>query len=176
MIDDKKTEQPEDTSSATTEEATLPGAGKDPAEVVDSPSRTPDDGAPQAQGTEDATPEGDAESSQEEPASEADTFPRSVVEKLRVESAGYRTRVRDLEQQLHRMQVEGTGALADASDLPFDPSHLESPEALQAAIDALIEAKPHLKARRFAPDAAAQGPKTPASAPVDLLGALRNAL
>ncbi|KXO99671.1 hypothetical protein AXK58_00105 [Tsukamurella tyrosinosolvens] len=99
-----------------------------------------------------------------------------MVEKLRTESAGYRTRVRELEQQLHRMQVEGTGALADPSDLPFDPAHLESPEALQAAIDALLEAKPHLKARRFEAGAAAQGPKSGTEAPVDLLAALRSQL
>ncbi|QGP90316.1 hypothetical protein GKZ92_06300 [Gordonia sp. 135] len=109
-----------------------------------------------------------------EPTEDADTFPRAYVEDLRRESAGYRTQVRDLQEQLHRVRVEQAGALADPADLPFDPAHLESPEALQAAIDTLLEAKPHLKARRFAPDAAAQGPKGTAPGAVDLLGILRS--
>ena len=117
-----------------------------------------------------------AEGNPESGTIEGDTFPRSVVERLRTEAAGYRTRVRELEQQLHQMQVEGTGALADPSDLPFDPAHLESPEALQAAIDALLAAKPHLKARRFEAGGAAQGPKSGTEAPVDLLAALRSQL
>ena len=41
------------------------------------------------------------------------------------------------------------------------------------AIAALVEAKPHLKARSFAPGGAAQGAKNATSGGVDLLGMLR---
>ena len=106
---------------------------------------------------------------------EGDTFPRAYVEELRKESAGYRTQVRELQERLHRMSVEQTGSLADPADLPFDAAHLESPEALAAAIEELLAAKPHLKARRFAPDAAAQGAKSGTSGSVDLAGLMRAA-
>lgn len=180
MIDDKN---PEDVQETDTPEADIRPADVSAADTSSAPANSPipdreTEGADQADvPAEGPDPESDpAGGNQESLNTEGDTFPRSVVEKLRTEAAGYRTRVRELEQQLHRMQVEGTGALADASDLPFDPAHLESPEALQAAIDALIEAKPHLKARRFDPAAAAQGPKAGAAAPVDLLAALRSQL
>lgn len=88
-----------------------------------------------------------------------DTFDRAYVEDLRKESAGYRTQLRAAQEQLHRALVEQTGLLADPADLPFDVEHLADPEALTAAIAALIEAKPHLKARRFDAGAAAQGPR-----------------
>ena len=48
-----------------------------------------------------------------------------------------------------------------------------SVDELQAAIAALVEAKPHLKARSFAPGGAAQGAKNATSGGVDLLGMLR---
>src|SRR5699024_2176929 len=80
-----------------------------------------------------------------------DTFPREYVEKLRDENAKYRQRAQqsdDLANRLHTALVEATGSLQDASDLPFDESHLDDPEALQQAIDELLAAKPHLAARR----------------------------
>ncbi|WP_338892553.1 hypothetical protein [Rhodococcus sovatensis] len=107
-----------------------------------------------------------------DPAPDGDTFPRSYVEELRGESAGYRTQLRTVQEQLHRVLVEKNGGLADASDLPFDPAHLDDPEALQAAIAAVVEAKPHLKARKFAGDVG-QGGRTSAPAEVNLLGMLQ---
>ena len=50
-----------------------------------------------------------------------DMFPRDVVEKLRRENAAARTKAKDrdaLAQRLHRVLVEQTGRLADATDLP----------------------------------------------------------
>ena len=87
------------------------------------------------------------------PAEQADpdTFPRSYVEELRKESARYRERAKaadDLAQRLHTALVAATGRLADPTDLPFDEAHLEDAEALSAAIDALVAAKPHLADRR----------------------------
>lgn len=88
----------------------------------------------------------------EEPTDEEqDTFPREYVEKLRDENAKYRQRAQradDLAHRLHNALTEATGRLADASDLPFDESHLDDPEALQRAIQELLEKKPHLGSRK----------------------------
>ena len=168
--DDKTTEQ----NAEQTEDQAPAEQGEQSQEA---PAATPGDDLPASgdSGTDDAdsAPGDDEQEAPETPAEDADTFPRAYVEELRKESAGYRTRVKDLETKLHRLQVEQTGALADPADLEFDAAHLESPEALQAAIEELLAAKPHLKARRFAPDAAAQGAKASASSGVDLLGILR---
>ena len=163
--DDKTTDQTEDQAPAEQGE-----------QSQEAPAATPGDDLPASgdSGTDDAdSAPGDDAPEAPEPAEDADTFPRAYVEELRQEAAGYRTQVRDLQTKLHRLQVEQTGALADPADLEFDAAHLENPEALQAAIDALLAAKPHLKARRFAPDAAAQKAKAEASSGVDLLGILR---
>ena len=164
--DDKTTEQTTETGPEASE--TTDAAPTENAETG-SESTESEDGSPQG-GPENA---GEGNSEPDNSGAEGDTFPRAYVEDLRKESAGYRTQVRELQERLHRMSVEQTGSLADPADLPFDPAHLDSPEALQAAIAALLEAKPHLKARRFAPDAAAQGAKGQASGGVDLLGMLR---
>lgn len=82
---------------------------------------------------------------------DAETFPRSYVEKLRKEAAGHRDRAKradDLAARLHTALVEGTGRLADARDLPFDESHLDDPVALSEAIDAVLADKPHLATRK----------------------------
>lgn len=84
-----------------------------------------------------------------------ETFPRTYVEQLRKENAGYRERAGQadqLAQRLHSALVGATGRLADPTDLPFDAGHLDDPEALTAAIDALVERKPHLKSRRVVGD------------------------
>ncbi|MGP5257798.1 hypothetical protein [Glutamicibacter ardleyensis] len=86
-----------------------------------------------------------------ETAEDAETFPRSYVEKLRKEAAGHRDRAKradDLAARLHTALVEGTGRLADARDLPFDESHLDDPVALSEAIDAVLADKPHLATRK----------------------------
>ena len=88
----------------------------------------------------------------EEPTDEEqDTFPREYVEKLRDENAKYRQRAQkadDLAHRLHNALTEATGRLQDASDLPYDESHLDDPEALQRAIQELLEKKPHLGSRK----------------------------
>jgi hypothetical protein len=97
----------------------------------------------------------------------ADTFPRKYVEDLRTESAKHRTEAKEarealepLQQRLLSMLVEKTGRLADPTDLAFDAALLD--EGLEAAIDALLETKPHLASRRVVGDIG-QG----AGAPVD---------
>ena len=118
------------------------------------------------------TPETGAEST--EGGEQAKTFDAEYVGKLRDEAAGHRSKLRDREQAMHRMLVEQTGRLADPADLAFDAAHLDDPEALGAAIDALLEAKPHLRARQFG--GVEQGPTGKQTAEVDLLGTLRGML
>lgn len=141
--------------------------------------KVPDTGeqeAPADDGTPAEAPKIPADDGEQDPAEDADTFDRPYVENLRAEAASARVRVKDLEAKLHRLMVEQTGALADPADLEFDAAHLDDPEALQAAIDALLAARPHLKARRFEPGAAAQGPRSTASGSVDLAGLMRSAV
>lgn len=110
----------------------------------------------------------------EQPDPEPETFPREYVEQLRTEAAEHRTRARDrdeIAQRLHVALTAATGRLADPSDLPFDEAHLTDPDALTAAIDALLAAKPHLATRRPTGDIG-QGPRT-SPEPVDLAAMLR---
>ncbi len=93
-------------------------------------------------------PEGEVTTTEE---TEPDTFPREYVERLREESARYRTRAQradDLAHRLHTSLVAATGRLADPGDLDFDDAHLEDDAALEAALDDLIARKPHLASRR----------------------------
>lgn len=110
---------------------------------------------------------------------EGDSFPRPYVEKLRKENAAYRERAKDAEMQrgvlsarLHVALVEATGLLADPHDLPYDPDHLDDPEALQAAIEELLAAKPHLRSRKPSGDVG-QGVKGQPAQP-SLLGILKS--
>lgn len=96
---------------------------------------------------------------------EPDTFPRSYVEELRQENGRYRQRAQrgdELAHRLHTELVKATGRLADPTDMAFDETHLDDPEALTAAIDELLESKPHLASRRPSGDIG-QGQRGPAS-------------
>lgn len=86
----------------------------------------------------------------ETPAEDAESFPREYVQKLRDESAKYRTRAQQTDALAHRLHTAlaaATGRLADPTDLPFDEAHLDDPDALNAAVDALLASKPHLANR-----------------------------
>ena len=142
--------------------------------------------------TEDTTPAREAETSltespTDEPATPEATeteveveqapevFPREVVEKLRQENGKYRQRAKHadaLAQRLHTELVRATGKLADPSDLPFDETHLDDPEALADAIDDLLDQKPHLASRRPVGDIG-QGHRGAAAEPFSLLGLLK---
>jgi hypothetical protein len=85
------------------------------------------------------------------PAEDAETFPREYVEKLRQENGKYRQRASEadsLANRLHTELVRATGRLADPTDLPFDADHIADAGKMVAAIDSLLEAKPHLASRR----------------------------
>lgn len=155
-------------------------AGTEPTEPADD---TED--APAPEDTEDPEPGDDTEGA-EEPADEDDqdpddtgepeTFSRAYVEKLRKESARYRERAKrtdELAHRLHSALVAADGRLADPEDLPYDEAHLEDPEALQAAVTALVRAKPGLRARKFTGDIGGgeRGTKNPGG--VDLLQIMR---
>ena len=107
---------------------------------------------------------------------DAETFPRSVVEKLRQENGRYRQRAQQADayaQRLHTALVAATGRLADPADLPFDAEHLDDAEALTAALDALLADKPHLASRKPVGDIG-QGNRGGASEPFSLLGMLKS--
>lgn len=107
-------------------------------------------------------------------AHDAQTFPRSVVERLRKENATYRTRAMDrdsLAERLHTALVAATGRLADPTDLPYDDAHLTDATALEVALSELLERKPHLGDRRPRGDIG-QGARG-GSDEVDLAGMLR---
>lgn len=100
---------------------------------------------------EEPTVEDDVQTDNEEPTEEQDTFPREYVEKLRDENAKYRQRAQkadDLAHRLHNALVTASGRLQDASDLPYEESHLDDPEALETAISELLAKKPHLGSRK----------------------------
>lgn len=109
-----------------------------------------------------------------EPSGTDETFPREYVEKLRAENAETRIKAKKADEyarRLHKALTAATGRLQDAEDLPFDASHLDDPEALEAAITELLERKPHLATRRVTGDIG-QG-VTETSSGVDLAGLLR---
>lgn len=119
--------------------------------------------------TEDTTDTG-------QPDDTAETFPRSVVEKLRQENGRYRQRAQQADTyaaRLHTALVAATGRLADPSDLPFDAEHLDDADALTAAIDALLTDKPHLATRRPVGDIG-QGQRGGSAQPFSLLDTLKS--
>lgn len=108
-------------------------------------------------------------------ASDPDMFPREYVQNLRREAAGHRDRAKKADEyatQLHTLMVEKLGKLADPSDLPFDEAHLTDPAALEAAVEALLEKKPHLASRKVYGDIG-QGTRGDGTESVSLAGILR---
>ena len=124
-------------------------------------------------------PQKQAEPTDEQPAGEqADehtTFSREYVEELRGEAAKYRTRAKhteEVERRLHDALVRLDGRLHDASDLDFDPDRLEGDGGVEAAITALLEAKPHLAKRAPSGDVGA-GVRGEVDAAPDLISIMR---
>ena len=119
------------------------------------------------------TPE--APEAPEAPAVDAETFPRESVEKLRQEAAEARVKAKkadDLARELFAAKVTATGRLADPSDLAYDEALVADADALNAALDTLLAAKPHLASRTPRGDVG-QGPTGGDSATVDLAAMLR---
>ena len=115
------------------------------------------------------------EGDDEDQADDADTFPRAYVEKLRAQNARYRERAKTAEgyaKRLHTEIVRATGRLADPTDLEFDEDHLDDPDALAAAIDDLLDRKPHLASRKPVGDIG-QGARSNGAGQVGLLSILK---
>ena len=122
----------------------------------------------------------------EEPESDADTFPRDYVEKLRQESAESRTARKDAEDRLaavtdaYRTLAVGQAVgelLADPTDLPWSDDYLDAETGLvdaskvRTAAEELALAKPHLARAR---GDAGQGYRATNSGTVNLADMLRS--
>lgn len=137
---------------------------------------TPQTELEQTPETEPAQTPTDEETTPETEETEADSFPREYVEKLRKENATYRERAKEtdrLAQELHTAKVAAIGKLHDPTDLAYDPEHLANPEALTAAVDDLLARKPHLATRTPHGDIG-QGVQTSNPHTADLAAMLRN--
>lgn len=113
----------------------------------------------------------------EEPA-ESKPFDEQYIKELRAENKRYRQRAKEADElaaRVHTLLVEKDGRLQDATDLPFNPEHLDNPDALDEAITDLLARKPHLKARRATGDIGA-GNRGAAEedSPFDLITHIRN--
>lgn len=129
--------------------------------------------------TEENAPDAQPDANNAESA--GDTFPRSYVEELRRESAGHRDRAKQAEERadalakrLHSELVRATGRLENPADLQFDADHLEQPEKLTEAIDALLTDRPYFAKRKIAGDIG-QGNRGKAET-VSLLGLLKGTI
>lgn len=109
----------------------------------------------------DQAPEGQTDSAgvSEAPSGDPDVFSREYVSELRDEAKTQRLRARDAESERDRLRehlwvarVDALGLLADPTDLPVDVEALEDPDAIRAAVDALLASKPHLARRRAVGD------------------------
>ena len=159
-----------DEETTTEEPIELSVPSQEPAEAPESPQEG--ENAPQEAESHEEAPDAPQEAESHE---EKDTFPRSYVEELRAEAAENRVkakRVDELEARLFTYQVEATGLLQDASDLPYSPDLLDDSEALQGAIQDLLSRKPHLASRMPFGDIG-QGDKAAAD-DFSLLGMLRD--
>lgn len=115
---------------------------------------------PEEEQVEGQEPETNEEGTRDEGTPENETFSREYVQELRSEAAEYRTRAKTadtLREALWAERVKADGRLVDADDLPMpdDADPLDA-DAVSAAVDALVEQKPHLK-RRSAPAGVGQG-------------------
>lgn len=143
MFDEKKKSDEEivEETTSTNEEVVEQPAAEDDVQMDNEQEKVPAVSAD----AEDVGAE-DVESTDEQ-----DTFPREYVEKLRDENAKYRQRAQQVDEyakRLHTALTAATGRLQDASDLPFDQSHLDDPEELSRAIQELLANKPHLGSRK----------------------------
>jgi hypothetical protein len=94
---------------------------------------------------------------------------RNLRERLKVSEA----RTDELARRLHTELARASGKLADVTDLAFDAAHLDDADTLTAAIDSLLEAKPHLRSRVPSGGNVGQGAKDNASPPTSLLTHLK---
>lgn len=127
-------------------------------------------------------PPGGSTSGDEQPADDGkpETFDREYVEELRRENAAARVRAKradTLAAALATSYAELAGRLADSTDLPYSPDLCDEDgvpdeQKVRAAVDALLERKPHLASRRPVGDVG-QGARPGEPDGVSLAGLLR---
>lgn len=118
---------------------------------VETPTTEPDVSTDATVVPEDAdeTPDADQPTDETEPDAESEALAKvrreakNLRERLKVSEA----RTDALARRLHAELTRASGKLADPSDLAFSAAHVDNPDALAAAIDGLLEAKPHLRSR-----------------------------
>lgn len=120
----------------------------------------------------------DEEAEAGEPDDEADSADDSegAGEEVSDEGGAERDLVAENEALAVRLQealVTLDGRLADPADLPFDPSFIDDPKALEAAITALVKKKPGLKAKQFGGNIGQGKRGTPAKPKPDLVSILK---
>lgn len=103
---------------------------------------------------------------------DADHFPRSYVQELRKESAGYRERADAASRRLFTALVAADGRLQDATDMEYSAELLDDAQKLDEAITDLVKRKPHLKSRIVTGDVG-QGHRGEPAGEVNLLALLR---
>lgn len=107
--------------------------------------------------------DGNADETEEQQDGEAGEETRSrnaEAAKYRKQRNEARERADDYGRRLFTELVRSTGKLTDPTDMEYNAELLDSPDALQAAVDELATRKPHLKARRF-PDMGQHGRQQP---------------
>ena len=125
----------------------------------------------------DPEPAADLEEQPEDPEPEDDDDGADDRSRANGEAAKYRRqrneqrqRADDYGTRLFHALVAQDGRLTDPTDMPVDMDLLDDPEALDEAIGALVEKKPHLKRRRFDAIGSHERDERPA---VSLAGILR---
>lgn len=101
------------------------------------------------------TEQTETEQTETDEGGDGDTFTRDYVTGLRREAAQHRTRATEAEaardalaDELWAARVTATGRLVDPSDLPRPTDTDATPDAVDEAVTALLESKPHLARRR----------------------------
>ncbi|MBS1696384.1 MAG: hypothetical protein JST91_29715 [Actinobacteria bacterium] len=133
-------------------------------ETADTGTTPPEATADSPEATTEAEPEGE------------ETFSAAYVRQLREENAKARVKAQRADELAHRLHAElvrATGRLADPGDIEYDAEHLDDGDKLTAAIDSLLEAKPHLRSRTPKGEVG-QGVRGGPIEPVGLLGLLRS--
>lgn len=153
----------EETPAVEPDASNEPNAIADTAEV-DAETPEVDRPADETDTVDEVTP--DAES-------EALSKVRREAKNLRERLKAAESRVDELARRLHTELTRASGKLADPSDLEFSFDNLDSPEALTAALDGLLEVKPHLRSRIPAAANVGQGAKNQGQ-PVGLLSHLKS--
>lgn len=145
MSDDHKTPAP------------TPPPGDEPPTPA-TPPTTPPQGEPPAQAP---APDGDEVESVEgeHDDDKRQTFGRDYVEHLRGKSAGYRLRMKEAESKVESLQrslfaerLARLDLVVDPEAVPYDPALLDDDDALEAHVEALLDAKPYLKKRKAGGD------------------------